>query len=253
MDGENRSIAVVEQSISHVDSKGLIYLDEEQTPIKAGGATREELLEKLKRHDPAIIDVKSMPPPTPASDGVARPLVMASPAPSDQLDAMRKRLEEQGKVIAQLQAQLGDSKKQMDAARLQVQKQPFGNRSSPNQRATQFLTPPQAPTGDIQPGETLSVEVVSLPDGNKLLSGQLTVEPQGTIALGAQWGRAKIAGQSVETAERQVQQKFEEGLARTHAMAADADTKNRYESVSGVRVQITRVRPARSFRAFPSR
>jgi beta-lactamase regulating signal transducer with metallopeptidase domain len=66
-------------------------------------------------------------------------------------------------------------------------------------------------TDRLQPGDEVTIEVVgAFPEAP--INGPFVIEPQGTVALGATYGRVKIAGMSLLEAEKAVAEKLKEIL-----------------------------------------
>ena len=70
--------------------------------------------------------------------------------------------------------------------------------------------PPQTPY-HISPGDPLMIRVLGTMI-DQPVNGEFVVEPQGTVALGPAYGRAQVAGLTLEQAEAAIQKKLREVL-----------------------------------------
>lgn len=188
-------------------------------------------------------------------------LATASPATDDPLDAMRERLEEQSKLIAQLQQQLNSAKAATQTPASPPGQQPVPAPNDTHRSVDPFEAEPPAERAiaeEIQPGDTLRLEIVSSPSGMPVLGGDAggkmshcVVEPNGAIALGAQWGRVKVSGKSLQQAEKAVLSHLNEQVALLQRSWADLPDEQRRVTQDpaqrwrNIRVQITR--PAGEF------
>ncbi|TWT37961.1 ECF RNA polymerase sigma factor SigW [Posidoniimonas corsicana] len=109
-EGERQRVPreVHEQQVAVTDAEGNLNLPGIDKAIPLTGRTVAEATQLLQEHDPRFESVKKFSDSDSAS-GLASPLVSASPGVNDQLDAMRRRLEVQGRVIEELQQRLQTS------------------------------------------------------------------------------------------------------------------------------------------------
>lgn len=166
--------------------------------------------------------------------------------PEDQLDAMRKRLQEQDSLIEKLKERLP---KQPSSGTSGYQQQP--TRNQPAYQPNSYNQHQQQPiaTGNIQPGETLRIQIVSFPGGVEFVERAkqpLQVESSGEVPLGAEWGRVKVAGKSLAEAESIIAKQIQQNLDLIRELHSE-DAPKPFEGngstrylIRDVRVQITR-------------
>ncbi len=117
--------------------------------------------------------------------------------------------------------------------------------------------PPQAPY-HISPGDPLMIRVLGTMI-DQPVNGEFVVEPQGTVALGPGYGRAQVAGLTLEQAEAAIQKKLREVLNKPDVsvslggwrsdtqLRAELETelrkaKTELESIQQIRRDVTNMR-----------
>ncbi len=229
------------------------------TMAEASDAIRKELLDLMPTPKVTIRRL-GMPPqaPLPSAYGA---WIKTDNAPREQENAQLKV------QLVTLETQLAQVRKDLAAAQLEaaaqqknlVEKMPSMLMELLKGRQEMAAELPSSPMGlaggqqqqpasnrrstKLAPGEPINVEVYDRLNQNTVLHDQLTIAADGSLALGAAWGRVHIAGLELSDAEATVKER----IASTMRKSQDLRKAAGLQKSSGVRfdvsVQIVRLTP----------